>query len=89
MLRFIYVGTEALMEILGSVEPSSPNPRRNTSKDFFEALRSGDNVATCCRFVADLLPLSPVFLTQAATIVQRVANLQLPILNGGIDYSAR
>jgi hypothetical protein len=82
MHRFLYVGTEALMEILGPVEPSSPNPRRNTSKDFFDVLRSGDKVATCCKFVADLLPPSLIILNQAATIVQRVAALQVPNLNG-------
>ena len=79
MHRCICIAKRGVMEILGSVEPSSPNPRRNTSKEFFDVLRSGDKVATCCRFVADLLPLSTNILNQAATIVQRVANLQVPI----------
>ena len=82
MHRCICIAKRGVMEILGSVEPSSPNPRRNTSKEFFDVLRSGDKVATCCKIVADLLPLSLIILNQAATIVQRVAALQVPILNG-------
>jgi hypothetical protein len=50
---------DALMEVLGSVEPSSPNPRRNTSKSFFEESVSGDKADSCFLFVATLsLPLS-------------------------------
>jgi len=44
----------ALMEVLGSVSLRSPDPRRNTSKSFFEALRSRNKAATCCGFVAAL-----------------------------------
>ena len=57
MHRFLYVGTEALMEILGSVEPSSPNPRRNTSKEFFDVLRTGNKVEIRFRFVSSSFPL--------------------------------
>jgi hypothetical protein len=57
MHRLIRIGTEALMEILGSVEPSSPNPRRNTSNDFFEALRIGNIVEIRFRFVSSSFPL--------------------------------
>jgi|WetSurMetagenome_2_1015567.scaffolds.fasta_scaffold248922_3 hypothetical protein len=67
MHRFLYVGTEALMEILGSVEPSSPNPRRNTSKEFFDVLRRGDKVDTCLRFVSSLSPLLGKFLKKVDT----------------------
>jgi hypothetical protein len=82
MHRCTCIAKRGVMEILGSVEPSSPNPRRNTSKEFFDVLRSGDIVATCCKFVAELLPLSLIILNQAATNLQRVAALQVPILNG-------
>lgn len=57
MPSLIWFGPRVLMEVLGSVEPSSPNPRRNTSKDFFEALGSGGKVDTCLRFVSTLSPL--------------------------------
>lgn len=45
------------MEILGSVERSSPNPRRNTSKSFFEALRRGNKAEMCFRIISSSFPL--------------------------------
>ena len=41
MPRLIRIRTKVLMEVLGSLERCSPDPRRNTSKDFFEASPSG------------------------------------------------
>ena len=37
---------------------SLPNPRRNTSKEFFEAFRSGDEVEPSLRSVSVLSPLN-------------------------------
>jgi hypothetical protein len=59
MHAFILIATRGLLEILGSVEPSSPNPRRNTSKEYFEAHQSGDEADTCCRSVSTLSPFLP------------------------------
>ncbi len=74
---------EALREIPGLV-PS--NPRRNTSGTLFEVLRTGNNYATRCSLVADLLPLSLGIVNRVATNLQHVAVLQDPILNGGTIY---
>jgi len=59
MHRLIRVGPKRLVEVLGSAERRSSNPRRNTSKVFFEALRSGNkaetyfrSISTCCGFGA-------------------------------------
>ncbi len=57
LTRLILIGREALMEILGLLEPCSPNPRRNTSKSIFEVSRGGNNAETCCHIVASSLPL--------------------------------
>jgi len=62
MHRLILIATRGVMEILGSVEPSSPNPRRNTSKDFFEALRGGNIVEIRLRFISSPFPLYFRFL---------------------------
>ncbi len=64
MHRLIWIGTEALKEILGLV-PS--NPRRNTSGTSFEVLRRGDNVDTCLLFVSSLYPLLGAFSKEADT----------------------
>jgi hypothetical protein len=49
-----------VLDVLGTVEPSSPEPRRNTSKSFFEASRSGNKTGNmlplCCHFVAASVP---------------------------------
>jgi hypothetical protein len=86
MPRLFRVATRGVREILGSVEPSSPNPRRNTSKDFFEVLRRGNKTATCCSFVADLLRLAPIRSNHVATIMQHVAMGVVPNLNGDLTY---
>ncbi len=57
MPRLIRIAARGVMEILGLVEPGSPNPRRNTSKEFFEVLLSGYKAETCIRFVSALSPL--------------------------------
>ena len=44
------------MEILGI--GTHTNPRRNTSKEFFETLPRGDRADTCLRFVSSLSPLN-------------------------------
>ena len=54
MGSFCWIAKRAQLEILGLV-PS--NPRRNTSKEIFESLRSGDKVETCIRSVSSLYPL--------------------------------
>ncbi len=79
----IRIATEALKEIPGLV-PS--NPRRNTSGALFEVLRTGNNYATRCSLVADLLPLSLGLVNRTATIMQHVAISQDPILIGGTIY---
>ncbi len=63
----IRVGTEAQVEVLGSVDPGSPNPRRNTSKLGFEPWLSGDKVETCLRFVSTQSPLLGGFIEKVDT----------------------
>ena len=41
---------------------SLPNPRRNTSKDFFEAFGSRNKATTCCSFVTALERLADTLL---------------------------
>jgi hypothetical protein len=43
------------------------DPRRNTSKDFFETSSSGDKAETCIRFVSSLSPLFVVFIGEVDT----------------------
>lgn len=62
--RLIRIATEALKEIPGLV-PS--NPRRNTSGTLFELQWSGDNVDTCCRFVAPMSPHFPLLNAEVDT----------------------
>jgi len=50
------------MEVLGSFEHGSHNPRRNTSKSFFETFKGGDRAETCLRLISSLSPLTPVFI---------------------------
>jgi hypothetical protein len=52
------------MEILGSSEQSSPDPRGNTSKTFFEPLPRGNKVETRFRLVSTLYPLCCHFPTR-------------------------
>jgi hypothetical protein len=52
MPRLIRIRTGALMEVLGSLERCSPDPRRNTSKDFFEASPSGNKEETRFHFIS-------------------------------------
>jgi hypothetical protein len=67
MPRLIRVRPKNLMEVLGSVERCSPDPRRNTSKDFFETSSSGDKAETCIRFVSALSPLFAVLIGEVDT----------------------
>jgi len=46
---------------------SLPNPRRNTSKEFFETFRIGDKADTCYRFVSSPSPLFADFMRQVET----------------------
>ena len=55
------------MEILGSAERCPPDPRRNTSKGFFETSSSGDKAETCILFVSTLSPLLVVFIGEVDT----------------------
>jgi hypothetical protein len=57
MHRCICIAKRGVMEILGPVEPSYPNPRRNTSKEFFNVLRLGNKVEILFRFVSSSFPL--------------------------------
>jgi len=62
MRRLIRIRTMALMEGLGSVSLRSPDPRRNTSKEFFEAFGSRNKATTCCSFVTALERLADTLL---------------------------
>ncbi len=62
----------SLLEVLGSVEHFSTDPRGNTSKTFFEALRSGDKADTCLHFVSSLSPLFVDFIGEVDT--KRIQN---------------
>jgi hypothetical protein len=57
MHRLIRIAMRGVMEILGPVESSSPNPRRNTSNEFFDVLRIGNKVEIRFRFVSSSFPL--------------------------------
>jgi hypothetical protein len=46
----IQVRIHLVLKVLGTVEPSSPEPRRNTSKSFFEISVSGDKADTSLQF---------------------------------------
>ncbi len=74
MLRVIRVDKRGVMEILGLVEPDSPNPRRNTSKDFFEVLQNGNREATRCHFVAASIQDPQTRGNKAATCCQLTTN---------------
>ncbi len=80
MLRVIRVAERGVMEILGLVEPDSPNPRRNTSKNSFEVLQNGNREATRCRLVAVSLPLCCRFHSRSAGKRQQSGNM-LPAQN--------
>ena len=62
MRSLIQFGPGALLEVLGSVERSSPDPRRNTSKEFFETFGSRNKATTCCSFVTALERLADTLL---------------------------
>jgi hypothetical protein len=67
MHRPCRVAINVVMEILGSGAKDSPDPRRNTSKEFFETSPSGDKAETCIRFVSTLSPLLVVFMGEVDT----------------------
>jgi len=46
----------ALMEVLGSVSHRSPDPRRNTSKEFFETFWRGNKAEIFFLFISTLFP---------------------------------
>ena len=72
MRSLIQFGPGALLEVLGSVERSSPDPRRNTSKEFFEAFRIGDKAETCYCFVSSPSPLFVGFMRQVESELSHV-----------------
>lgn len=78
MHRLILIATRGAMEILGLLEPSSPNPRRNTSNDFFEVLRGGDKVDTCPLFVSTLSPLFVQFAAKVDTKGRQSGHTSIP-----------
>ena len=63
MRRLTRIRTMALLEVLGSVERCSPDPRRNTSKEFFEAFWSGKKAEISFLFISTLISFSS-FLTE-------------------------
>ena len=86
MPRLIRIRGKAQVEILGSVEQGSPNPRRNTSKSFFEASRSGDKTG-------DMSPLCRHFSSSPPNNRRQnwrhVANSESAIPNNTNNYYAR
>ena len=46
----------ALLEVLGSVSRRSPDPRRNTSKEFFETFWRGNKAEIFFLFISTLFP---------------------------------
>jgi hypothetical protein len=52
MHRPCRVAINVVMEILGSGAKDSPDPRRNTSKGFFEASSSGNKEETRFHFIS-------------------------------------
>jgi hypothetical protein len=81
MPRLIRVARRGVLEILGLEEPGSPNPRRNTSKEFFEPPPSGDKAETCIRFVSTLSPLF-IVLTREVDTKWRQGGDMSPLLDG-------
>jgi len=63
MRSLMQFGAKTLLEVLGSVERSSPDPRRNTSKTFFESFWSGKKAEISFRFLSTLFRFSS-FLTE-------------------------
>ncbi len=57
MPKLIREAGRGVLEILGSVERSSHNPRRNTSINLIEALQSGNKEETRFRLASALYPL--------------------------------
>ena len=51
---------------------SLPDPRRNTSKDFFEAFGSRNKATTCCSFVTALDRLPDTLLQVCCSLVHEV-----------------
>jgi hypothetical protein len=77
----IQVRIHLVMDVLALIEPSSLNPRRNTSKTFFEPFRGGNEAATCILFVAAPFPLCFHFLLLPATKRKHVSTSKSPILH--------
>ncbi len=87
--RLIRVAPRGVLEVLRSVDPRSPDLRRNTSPLRCESLRGGNRAATCCRLVAALLPLLPVEIDQVATNRQHVAAFNPVNFNKDAAYHVR
>ena len=82
MRRLILVGPRGLMEVLGSVARCSPNPRRNTSKVFFEALRSGNKAETYFRSISTRCGCGAGSGHKAETRWRQVSTPECGIFNG-------
>ena len=76
MRRLIRIRTMALMEVLGSGSRCSPDPRRNTSKTFFEAFGSHNKAATCCSFVVVLKRLADTLLQLCCSFGLKLQNIE-------------
>ena len=51
---------------------SLPNPRRNTSKEFFETFGSRNKATTCCSFVTALKRRADALLQLCCSLVHKV-----------------
>ena len=69
---------------------SLPNPRRNTSKEFFETLWSGNKADTCFRFcfrlVSGCFQCVSALFPLVETERKQVLNLEASIFNESVGY---
>ena len=90
MPSLIHVGRSALLEVLGLAERCSPNPRRNTSKEFFETLWSGNKADTCFRFcfrlVSGCFQCVSALFPLVETERKHVLNFEASIFNESVGY---
>ena len=69
---------------------SLPNPRRNTSKEFFETFRSGNKADTCFRICFRLVSSCFQFVSALFPLVEterkHVLNFEASIFNESVGY---
>ena len=93
MHRLIELGIRGVMDILG-LDRSLPIQSQTQYLDenirvTAEWQQRGNEVATCCCFVAALLPLLLIRILSEATNWQQVATSKNSMFNGGLDCDAR